>query len=29
MSSNPEPGTIALFGTGLFGLIHVLRRRRL
>jgi len=29
MSSNPEPGTIALFGTGLVGLIQVLRRRRL
>jgi hypothetical protein len=28
LSANPEPGTIALFGTGLVGLIGVLRRRR-
>jgi hypothetical protein len=28
VSATPEPGTFALFGTGLVGLIRVLRRRR-
>jgi hypothetical protein len=28
VSANPEPGTIALVGTGLLGLIGAFRRRR-